>query len=272
MEWLSASVLIGYKDYGIGSNYPTGAQKAAVLAGANLAKKIISKANDEFAAVVMLRRKESPLFQQVCAAHFGLIAGDTSGGYLTDNVVDKPFSLRALGQRDRRWVLEKIRENILSVSFHLNTGMYLIDTDETRRDIESGRPKVPAPGPSGNEAYVSPEKTNYNSATWRYDGGKWVDGCTCGFRHGEIHISFENIQNYTPISYARVVVHEATHKWLNTDDKAYAHDPNYATLSLVDALNNAESYAWAAVSLYCGALKMGTTADYPGHWMQCQKP
>jgi hypothetical protein len=110
---LSASVLIGYKDYGTGSNHPTGAQKAAVLAGANLARKIISKANDEFAAVVMLRRKESPLFQQVCDAHFGLIAGGTSG---------------------------------------------------------------------------------------------------------------------------------------------------------------ADSYAWAAVSLYCGALKMGTTADYPGHWMQCQKP
>jgi hypothetical protein len=71
------------------------------------------------------------------------------------------------------------------------------------------------------------------------------------------------------LSYARVIIHEATHKYLCTADEAYAHQDTYAGLSLAKTLNNADSYAWAAVSLYCGAVKMGSPASNNPDWAQC---
>lgn len=43
---------------------------------------------------------------------------------------------------------------------------------------------------------------------------------------------------------ARTIIHECSHKYTGTDDKAYHWDPKYATISTKDALNNADSYAW----------------------------
>ena len=139
MEWLSTGVLIGYKNSPAGANYPSDAMKASIVDAVDCTCRIMRKANDEFAAVVLLRKKESPLFQQVLDTHFGLIVGDTSGGYISDNEVNKPFSARAVFQKDRRWVLEKIRRNMLSLSFHLNTGVYLIDIDADNRDLKIGQ-------------------------------------------------------------------------------------------------------------------------------------
>lgn len=268
MEVLSPGVVIGYKKRAAGANYPTDAMKASIIAAATCARRIVRKANDEFAAVVLLRKKESALFQQVLATHFGLVAGDTQGGYLTDNVVNKSFSARAVFEKDRRWVLEKIRRNMLSLSFHLNTGIYLIDIDANNRDLQSGVAK--APGTITALGYVSAEKTSLDPLTWRTRSARWGNGITCGFRHGEIHVSFVKHLNFSPISYAQTIVHEATHKYFNTEDHAYADDPTYFSLSLADRLENADSYAWAAVSLYCGSLKMTNpaSADYD----QCTKP
>ena len=56
----------------------------------------------------------------------------------SSNVVDKSFEFRDLGKTDRRWALNKVREGMLSISFHLNTGMYLIDCDNAFRNSKSG--------------------------------------------------------------------------------------------------------------------------------------
>jgi hypothetical protein len=269
MEFVSVGTLIGYKDHP-GSTYPTPAMKAAVVAGANLARKVIRKANDELAAVVMLRRKESALFQSVMNTHFGLIAGDTSGGYLANNVVDKKFSLKAVFEKDRRWVLEKIREKMLSLSFHLNTGVYLIDVDASRRDLRSGAVTNPAAANPNEEAYVTYEKGTTDPNTWRTTSWKGMaTDAFSGFKNGEIHISLQKLQPYSALSYARVIIHEAAHKYLGVVDNAYAHQAAYSTLSLVDCLNNADSIAWAAVSLYSGAVKMASTAAYHPDWENC---
>lgn len=268
MEVLSPGVVIGYKKAAAGANYPSDAMKSSIIAAASRARRIMRKANNEFAAVVLLRKKESALFQQVLATHFGLVAGDTAGGYLTDNTVNKSFSARTIFEKDRRWVLEKIRKNMLSLSFHLNTGVYLIDIDADNRDLETGIAK--APGTISALGYVSPEKTSFDPLTWRTRGARWGSGITCGFRHGEIHVSFARHLNFSSISYAQTIIHEATHKYFNTEDHAYADDPTYFTLSLADRLENADSYAWAAVSLYCGSLKMSNpnSSDYD----RCAKP
>ncbi len=269
MEVISPQLLIGYKKQPSGQNYPSDTMKAAASEATRLAARIVRKANDEFAGIMMLRRKESALMQDVLDKHFGLIAGDTAGGYLKDNIVNKKFSLRAVAEKDRRWVIEKIRQNMLSLSFHLNTGVYLIDIDASRRDIGSGEFVNPANADPNEEAYVTKTKTKYDATTWRATGWKEVTNSISGFRKGEMHVSLELLQNYSPVSYARVIIHEATHKYLCTADEAYAHDPTYGALSLTQTLNNADSYAWAAVSLYCGAVKMGAVSDYNSDWEQC---
>ena len=269
MEVLSPQLLIGYKKYPAATNYPSDTMKASAVAATSLAARIMRKVNDEFAGILMLRRKESALMQEVLDKHFGLIAGDDAGGYLKDNVVNKKFSVRAVAEKDRRWVLEKIRKNMLSLSFHLNTGVYLIDNDASRRDIESGRVVDPTVADPNKEAYVTNTKTKYDATTWRATSWKAVSNSISGFRKGEMHVSLDMLKDYSELSYARVIIHEATHKYLCTADEAYAHQDTYATLSLVQALNNADSYAWAAVSLYCGTLKMGSPASYNPDWAQC---
>ncbi|MBS0453302.1 MAG: hypothetical protein JSS14_18575 [Proteobacteria bacterium] len=269
MEVISPQLLIGYKKQPSAQHYPSDTMKSAAAEATRLAARIVRKANDEFAGIMMLRRKESALMQDVLDKHFGLIAGDTAGGYLKDNIVDKKFSFRAVAEKDRRWVLEKIRQNMLSLSFHLNTGVYLIDIDASRRDIKVGADFNPATASQNEEAYVGHTKTKYDATSWRATNWKAVTNSISGFRKGEMHVSFEMLENYSPISYARVIIHEATHKYLCTADEAYAHENTYGTLSLTQALNNADSYAWAAVSLYCGAVKMGSPNDVNPDWAQC---
>jgi hypothetical protein len=271
MEVLSPQLVIGYKKYPAATNYPSDAMKASALEGTRLAARVMRQVNDEFAGILMLRRKESALMKQVLAAHFHLIEGDTAGGTLKDNVANKKFSARAIFEKDRRWVLERIRQNMLSLSFHLNTGVYLIDTDPYHRDIESGKVSTPlAVGTQiSTEAFVSPTKIKFDPNTWRVTRAKYYSDTHSGFRNGEIHVSLELLKDYSALSYARIIIHEATHKYFNTDDEAYAHENTYAGLSLAETLNNADSYAWAAVSLYAGAVKMGSVADYHQDWAQC---
>lgn len=269
MELLSVGTLIGYKNYP-GLGYPPRAMKAAIAAGASKAREVIREANDRLAAVVIMRKKESQNFQDVMDKHFGLIAGDTSGGFLTDNVVNKSFSLRAINQRDRRWALEKIRKKMLSLSFHLNTGVYLIDIDAQRRDIRSGAVADPTQASPNEEAFVSYEKGTQDPTSWRTTTWKGMaTDALSGYKNGEIHISFQKMQPYSALSYARVIIHEAAHKYLGVKDHAYAHEATYPALSLTDCLDNADSIAWAAISLYCDDLKMADPSDPNNDWEQC---
>ena len=109
---------------------------------------------------------------------------------------------------------------------------------------------------------------------------------SCGFRNGEIHINFAATQTYSSLSYARIIIHEAVHKYLEIADleysvtesdgsienhSAYAHDDVYHSQSLQYRLINADCYACAAVSLYAGKVLMGSTAAYNTDWMQATR-
>jgi hypothetical protein len=49
---------------------------------------------------------------------------------------------------------------------------------------------------------------------------------------------------------ARTIIHECSHKYTGTDDKAYHWDSaKYGSLSVKDALNNADSYAWLCIDV-----------------------
>lgn len=256
-EFFSPGVLVAYHARPAGVVYPSLADKAAVNAAAVQARNIIRIANDEMAKVVILRRDESPVFTATMARHFNLLSdGTLAGGTLVENVVNKPFKLGAIFRHDRRWALEKIRQGMLSLSFHLNTGMYLIDMDNANRTVAGGN-IVPAGTalPANTEAYV-----------YQWGAGRPL----CGFRNGEIHIDFQMMNNYTLNSGARVIVHEAGHKFLDVVDTFYAHNPNYPPALNLCLTANADSFAWAAVSLATGVLAM------PNHlstdWNQCFGP
>jgi hypothetical protein len=133
---LSPGVLIAYKAR---VGYPPLGDKTSVNAAAIQARNIVRIANDELAKVVILRKDESAVFSSIMERHFNLKAnGDTAGGWLEDNIINKPFKLGSIFKRDRRWVLEQIRQKMLSLSFHLNTGVYLIDMDNSQRTVDGG--------------------------------------------------------------------------------------------------------------------------------------
>jgi hypothetical protein len=273
VEFLSPLLKVSYKGRGAGVTYPPDAVKTALVAGASRAAAIMRKANDEFAKVTFLRKAEPQLLTDVLRHHFHLDGASLGGGSadqkgrqidLRDNTANRKFSLKAVVEKDRRWVINQIREKMLSLSFHLNTGIYLIDIDIANRDYKYNETVVPQPF-SGEEGYVSAAKTNFDKTEWQYQGGKWVNFLS-GFRHGEVHVEFGEVVNYTANSLARLIIHEATHKYFNTDDEAYAHENTYAGLSLAQSLNNADSFAWAAVSLYAGSVKMRSPADFNADW------
>ena len=49
---------------------------------------------------------------------------------------------------------------------------------------------------------------------------------------------------------ALTLIHEASHKFIDTFDFAYVYDPVYEQLTTAQALRNADSFAFAAVSIY----------------------
>ena len=256
MEFVSPGVVIGYKKRPAGG-YPTPAMKTTVKQAAIQARNIVRIANDMLAKVVLLRRPESQLLIDTVATHYRLIANDTAGGLLKDNIIDKPFKLNGVFDHDRRWVLNKIREKLLILSAHLNTGVYLIDQDTATRDVFDGvRQQVGLAPYSGWVGYVHPR-----SQTW-----------TCGFHSGEIHIDFQSMVTYSLNTNACIIIHEAAHKYLNIRGDVYGNDPNYppALQRANGSLDNADSLAWTAVSLATGAVRM----DHPGStdFEQCPGP
>ncbi|PWT81910.1 MAG: hypothetical protein C5B58_09115 [Acidobacteria bacterium] len=244
-EFLSAGVLIAYQKR---PGYPTQQMKNAVNAAAIQARNIVRIANDALAKVVLLRRPESQLFQDTMAKHFKLTAGDPAGGLLKDNIVDKPFSPKAMFVLDRRWVLERIRQNLLSLSFHLNTGVYLIDQDTANRDVFSGAKQVVGHAPySGWVGYVHPRGPQ-----------KGIRSALCGFRNGEIHIDFQSFLGFSLNTNACIIIHEAAHKFVGILGDTYGDNPNYPPdlQKKGGSLDNADSLAWTAISLATGAVRM----------------
>jgi hypothetical protein len=68
---------------------------------------------------------------------------------------------------------------------------------------------------------------------------------------GSIHLNFRLMKkiNFGPLRIARTIIHEASHKFANTMDHAYADETNYKSLSRNQMLINADSYAYIAICL-----------------------
>ena len=260
---LSPCVMIAYSS-ARGDDYPPKDVRDDILNAAAKARKIMREAVAKFDKVVFFRRPEGEPFKSIVNYHFGLDAA--RGGTLDNNVVDDPLAQRSLRENNRRSVLNKIRMGMLSISFHLNTGVYLIDIDPANRTIHSGQ-QTNAVDPQNvtTHGYVSPPKEKSVNPFGRKftilkKGAGMQQGVFSGIRNGEIHINFDKMHTggYTHQAAARVIIHEASHKYWGVDDHSYGWDPGYDALSIADTLDNADSYAWAAVSIEAGHLIKGT--------------
>jgi hypothetical protein len=71
-----------------------------------------------------------------------------------------------------------------------------------------------------------------------------------------IHFDFHYLttagvaSKYSHLSVARTIIHEASHRFASTKDFAYIFNAPYGTLGKNKAVNNADSYAWMAISIY----------------------
>jgi hypothetical protein len=251
-EFLSPGVLIAYKARPEGEVFPPLDQKTRMNAAAIQARNIVRIANDEMAKVVILRRDETPLFTSIMKRHFNLQDDNSlAGGYLTDNTVNKAFSFGAIFDRDRRWALEQIRQKMLSLSFHLNTGIYLIDLDNANRTSLGGNTVAAGTArPQNSRGYTVLRGTGVESI--------------CGFRNGEVHVDFAQFPAMSLNSGARLIIHECCHKFLSVADTYYAWNVNYPP-TLQQCLDaNADSFAWTALSLATGALRKDSAGSTDG--------
>lgn len=276
---LSPGLTISWSDLGgTRLNYPTAGQKELLLNAASKAREIMRTAVRDMDRVVFFRRPEGQPFTSIMNYHFGLSAARAAG--LASNVVDKKFAFSDIGSNDRRSILNKIRMGMLSISFHLNTGVYIIDNDNDERTIKSGvgggvkgQTSVVNKDATGavlgfEEGYISHKGcTSFQNRFVRDDGSEIFEtkgrphaGVFSAYKNGEIHMSFKYLheQGYTAEDAARVLIHEAAHKYWAVADHAYAHQQAaYRSLTHEEAIDNADSYAWAALSLNAGGLIWG---------------
>jgi hypothetical protein len=110
------------------------------------------------------------------------------------------------------------------------------------------------------EGYISHNNSTHTyTRTNRANTTQAPENCTgphtglfSAFKNGEIHISFKCLEElrYTDEMVARVIIHEASHKYWATVDHWYAHQqPEYECMTRYECVENADSYAWGAVSL-----------------------
>src|SRR6266480_113065 len=69
-----------------------------------------------------------------------------------------------------------------------------------------------------------------------------------------IHIEFSNVTKYPRLLLALAIVHEATHKFAHTEDHAYTDDDNYKKLIVAQRIENADSFAYVAISIFLNQL------------------
>lgn len=99
---------------------------------------------------------------------------------------------------------------------------------------------------------------------------EWVPEVMHGAQNlGSIHINFFDMlgPEISTLRVARVLIHEASHKFCDTLDHAYVHDKAYSALTPRQTLTNADSHAYTAVGAAFGLNfkddeQMQSAADY----------
>lgn len=257
-ELLSPRLLIKYHD----KRPPDKSTKKKLIEAAGVANSVMLRTVFAIDKVVLFHRDESDVMTQVLDSHFCF-------KNLSTLLSTKDAKKKMVNAKARRKQLSIIRRNMLSISFHLNTGMYLLDTDAGHRTIvgdneidtmdklwsdqeyvlDSGGYGIPdASDPTG---WQTRSKTN---AAGKRVLGQNIEAYAQAGSSGPVHVSFELAKTYSALQFARLIVHEASHSFCGTSDVKYAWESDYYTQREEDMINNADSYAFAAVSIAANTL------------------
>lgn len=136
---------------------------------------------------------------------------------------------------------------IKNIYMRVNTGVSVQMTiSDSYSAVAAGRKSEPARG------YVR----------WKASAIGFLDPITGdlppGFKvptahRGSVHIDFGMLKAShvsSKLTVARTIIHESSHKFGLTEDKSYRYYTDYKDLTKADAMDNADSYAYAAVSIY----------------------
>lgn len=197
----------------------------------------------------------------------------TGGGGtdLTARILERHFRVGGLLSRSA-WerAVDRIARNFKLIAQGLEDRMRVAD-----RNFES---KPWAQGAIlGAMGYVQEKPLGAPPKPWHSFCERDEDGKKILYRHGSIHLDFARFGRPGPIGQkevtvlggAHLLIHEASHKFCATKDHAYEHEDEYGALTFLQATDNADSYGYAALSLYAGKI-LGT--DSPELWVVPAKP
>ena len=214
---------------------PSKETKKSLTKAARLAREIMRSTVWEMDKVFLFRR-DAKLVNAVMNHHF-------HWDKLGDTKADKERLSK---------VKATIRRRMLHTSVMLHGSNYLLDVDASNRTESDGSSM------DGTEGYVSPNKVLLQNKK----------GTVKVFKNlipaGPIHVDFDLLSTYSLRAFARIVIHEATHRFCDTDDEAYCHEPAYPGLTPEQCANNADSYAYAALSFHAKALVTHASLEQAG--------
>ena len=237
-EVIGAGLVIKYHS----DRKPNVSTKNRLSKSASISCSVMRSAVWQIDKIVLFGRDEPDWMTPILDKHFCLHKDNT----LTSVLDGKKLK----NAKQRRKFLAEVRKPMLSTSFHLNTGMYLLDVDAKHR-MTVGDFHIDNMGDGWSELDSENKKVvsrNIEGYVQGREGWKEKAGASSS---GSIHVGFSLFDEfaYTPEQMARIIIHEATHKFCKTADVKYCWDANYDQQSPQQMKNNADSLAYAAMSI-----------------------
>lgn len=229
---LSAGVMVKYHS----DNKPSKPQRSKLIDACDLSRKIMRETVWKFDKMAFFRQKERT-FEDALNTHFSL-----------DDAPDR-----------RKRNINYLRGKMLHVSFFMQSGIYLIDSDA----------RMQAPATPMREKIGGRDMPNNVKGFWGNVEGYVSTGHSVMpnwmISGGPIHVNFGLASTYSAFGLARLIIHEATHRYIKTVDHAYNHDGNYAALTSGQKMENADSFAYAALSRHTKRTETWATLSADGH-------
>lgn len=187
------------------------------------------------------------------------------GSDLVNDIIDHHFSIDVTDttahQNERNAIINVIKKTheglngivTLSDLFHrytwneYDTVLAQRQDDQRRERLERQKRKV-------GTRFTEQSATQFRPATIGEEGYVKAKQNAPAGTMGSIHIEFSLAANYPRSQMARIIIHEATHKFAQTQDHAYTQELVYEQLTPAQRASNADSYAYAAISLCYGTL------------------
>jgi len=212
---------------------PDAAVKRCLCKAVNIAGSVMLSTVWEIDKIVLFHRDEKTPMTEILDKHFCMNRDTNYASTVTNK--------KLVNAKNRRAFLAKVRKVMLSTSFHLNTGVYLLDVDAGHRttvgdfhidNLDGGWKEADS---TGTKNVVARNIEGYVQQRTKDTG--------------PIHVAFELCKSYSPEEIARVIIHEATHSFCRTTDVVYCWDANYDQKTPAEMLTNADSFAFAAMSI-----------------------